>query len=231
VRPGAGAPDQMAADRPDAEDREPSHSGAAADRRPRALPERRARRRAAASPVREQIMAATLAAVGERGYRRTRVADVLARYGGYRVQFYENFTGLEESYAEAHAAHAELLADRLLRAGAAAPSWREGLLGALEELGEFACEDPLLARGLVVEVQVAAGPPLAGRQKVLERLSRAVDGARRETGSRHSPPPLTAGFMVCAIEARVVSALAGGEPERFAREAPELERLVSSAYF
>jgi AcrR family transcriptional regulator len=181
--------------------------------------------------LRERIMEATLVVAGELGYRHSTVAAVLGRYSGYRLQFYRQFGSLGEAYELAHATHCERLATRLLETGAAGSSWRAGLRAALAELGRFVREQPELARGLLIEVHVAGGPALERRKEVLERLSRAVDSARRETESRHSPPPLTARFMVSAIESAVVRALARGEPERFERAIPELEQLVSSPYF
>jgi AcrR family transcriptional regulator len=195
------------------------------------LAEQREQARGGSSALREEIMAATLASCGERGYRRTRVADVFGRYGGYRLQFYQHFSSLRECYEEAHATHLARLEARLLAAAAAAAGWRAGLRAALGELAAFAAEDPALARGLLVEAHVAAGAAIAQRQEVLERLSRAIDSARRDTGSRHSPPPLTASFMVSAIEAAVVRALMKRRTEELARALPELEFLVSSAYF
>ncbi len=181
--------------------------------------------------LRERIMAAALSTSGELGFRRMTVRAVIERYDGYRLQFYTHYASAAECYAVAHAVHLERLERRLLDAGAAAESWRAGLRAALTELAGFARSDPALARGLLLEVHVAGEPALVRRQEALERLSRALDSARRETGSRHSPPPLTAPFMVSAIESAVVRALASREPERFARSIPELERLVSAAYF
>jgi AcrR family transcriptional regulator len=176
-------------------------------------------------------MEATLVASGELGYRRVTVAAVLEGCGGYRSQFYQQFASLGEAYVIAHATHLERLATRLLRAGAAGPSWRAGLRAGLEELGAFATEQPALGRGLLLEVHVAGTPATGQRQEVLERLSRALDSARRETRSRHSPPPLTAPFMVSAIEWAVARALGKREPEQFEQLIPELELLVLRAYF
>jgi AcrR family transcriptional regulator len=197
----------------------------------RRLAEIRAEQLHADSELREQIMVAALQVSGELGYRKLTVQKVLERYGGHRVQFYSHFANVGACYATAYATHAGRLRDELLKAGAAQPSWRAGLRAALRELAAFACESPLLARGLLIEAHVAGPPTLGHREEVLERLSRALDSARREIGSRHSPPPLTAPFMVSAIDAAVVSALAKGEPQRFAAAAPELEQMISAAYF
>jgi len=132
------------------------------------------------------------------------VQNVLDPYGGYRMQFYRNFESKAACYEAADAAEAERLSEAVLPAGAAAGSWRCGLRAALGELGRYACERPLEGRGLLVEVRVAEGGALAKRKELFDRLSRAVDSARRETKYRHSLPLIAAEFMIRAIEASVV---------------------------
>lgn len=183
--------------------------------------------------LRARIMEAMLCSCGDLGYRNTSVQAVIDRYGGHRVQFYSLFASKAECYAAAYEAHARSLCEELLGAAAAAGgNWRDGLAAALAELARFAAERPALARGLLVQVHVAGEPALRKRGEVIERLARAIDSARRETGSRHSPPPETAMFMVGAIESAVVSALTKGTEASLASEAmPELVRIVSGAYF
>ena len=87
-------------------------------------------------------------------------------------------------------------------------------------------------RGLLVEVHVAGGAALAKRAEVLERLIRAVDGARRELDLGHaSPPPLAAPFMVGAIEASVTRCLLNRRPQEFVEALPELAQMVATPYF
>jgi AcrR family transcriptional regulator len=179
----------------------------------------------------EAVMEAMLIAAGEHGYTRVAVRHVLERYGGNRTQFYELFANKAECYAAAYELEAERLCGDLLVMAATAGGWREGLRAALAELARFAEERPLMAKGLLIEVQVAGGRSLAVREAVMERLSRAIDSARHETSSRHSPPPVTASFMVSAIDSAVVGALARGEPGDFATAVPELAYMVVSAYF
>jgi AcrR family transcriptional regulator len=179
----------------------------------------------------EEIMGAMLLACGELGLRRVTVQDVLERYGGNRPQFYRHFANLGECYAAAYAAEAEHLCAEILRAGAAEPTWRRGLRAALDVLATFAREQPLTARALLIDVHIAGGPAMAKRKEIFERLSNAIDSARRETESRHSPPPLTALFIVSAIEASVVSALLSDEPRRFEEAVPELAQIAAAAYF
>lgn len=212
-------------------------SGASADlKRPAGSPRHelariRALQGERSSDARERIMEGMLAACGELGYRGVAVRDVLERYGGYRLQFYREFGGKAECYAAAYGAEAKRLCGALLGAAAVEPSWRCGLRAALGELARFACERPLVARGLLIEVHVAGGPALEKREEMFERLTRAIDSARRETGSRHSPPPVTAAFMVNAIDAAVCTALEKGAPAEFAAAVPELAQMVVAPYF
>lgn len=189
-------------------------------------------REMAAAQVREQILQAVLRACGELGYQRTTVKDIYQRYGGYRLEFYNHFDNKAECYAVAYEREIELLRRRLMRICETAGDWRGGLRAALAELAAFVEKDRALAAGLLVEAHVAPAPVRAKRTEVLERLTRAVDGARRETSaSRHSPPPITAAFILSAIEESVVSALARRAPQDFAAAVPSLSWLGSCLYF
>jgi AcrR family transcriptional regulator len=181
--------------------------------------------------LRERIMEAAIEACGERGYRDATVQDTIDRYGGHRQQFYKHFSGKAECYAAAYEFEVERLYGALAARAAAQPSWHGGLFAALTGLAELICARPTFARGLLVEVHVAGGSALLKRLEVFERLTRAVDSARHETESRHSPPPVTATFMVGAIEAAVTSALTRADPQDFADAVPELAHMVLAAYF
>lgn len=181
--------------------------------------------------VREQIVEAMLVVCGREGYRQASVREVLEAYGGNRIQFYHHFAGKAECYATAYDEVAGRLCADLLETACRQPTWRAGLGAALARLARFATSSPLLAKGLLAEVHVAGGPALAKREELLARLASAVDSARRASGARYSPPPVTASFMVSAIEASLISALARGNPEQFAAAVPELAHMVVSAYF
>ncbi|HSK50103.1 MAG TPA: hypothetical protein VK889_06360 [Solirubrobacterales bacterium] len=173
-------------------------------------------------------MAATLHVAGERGFQGAHVRHVLQRYGGYRAQFYKHFTCMADCYRQAYAAEADRLCGELLTAGRRHGSWDAGFEAALCELAEFAAERPMVARGLLLEVHTAGEPSLRVRREVFERLSRAIDSARRETGSRHSPPPLTAMFIVHLIDAAMVDSLLREDPARFS---PADITELASAYY
>jgi AcrR family transcriptional regulator len=180
---------------------------------------------------REQIMEAMLALSGEVGYEHATVGRVLELSGGNLGQFYASFDNRSACFVAAHEAELERLYVRMRDAAVAEADWADGLRAALTALFAFAVEQPLIARALFSEVYAAGGPALDKHEEFLERLSRAVDGACRETSeSRHTPPPATASFMVGAIEELVRSRLVSGPPEQLWGALPELMHLVVLPY-
>jgi AcrR family transcriptional regulator len=183
-----------------------------------------------AEKTRRQILEAMLAVCGEKGYRRVAVQDVIDRYGGNRVQFYRHFSSKSDCYAAAYEDQIERLRERVFAVSRAEPAWRLGVRAGLGELASFAEANPPLARGLVVEVHVAGGVALHKRAEVCDRFGRAIDVARRDPAPSHSPPPITARFMVGAIESSLNDALAAGTPQAFSAAVPELTHMVVSTY-
>jgi AcrR family transcriptional regulator len=172
---------------------------------------------------------AVLELSGAVGYGNVTVAAILERSGSNRSRFYTTFGGKEDCYTTAHGEAADRLVSRLLD-GCETRDWRSGMREALVELARFTAEDADLAAGLIAEVHGAGGAALVKRNEVLERLSRAVDGARRDTkGSRHSPPPVTSRFIVEAIESTVIRTLL--ERDRLAEEIPGLLYIAVACYF
>ncbi len=182
--------------------------------------------------VRLRLELAVLEASGESGYRRLPVQSVLDRADASRTRFYREFADKADCYAQAYALVLDRLIGELLAEAAAAPDWRGGLAAALDVLDRLTVTEPLLAKGLLAEVHVAGGAAGEKRKEVFERLSRAIDIARRETSvSRHSPPPITAAFILSAIEAAVVETFVLEDAEDFAVTIPDLIYLAVSFYF
>ncbi len=181
--------------------------------------------------VAERIRDAMLDVCGERGFRQASVQNAIDRYGGNRVQFYRHFGSKAECYESAYATAIDDLCNRLLGAAAAQPSWRLGLRAALRDLSDTVSERPHWARGLLVEAHVAGGANLARRSAALDRLAAAIDSARLVADTSHSPPSLTATFMVGAIESAAMRALSDGRPCDLAEAVPDLARMVVAAYF
>lgn len=172
-----------------------------------------------------------LLTVGTLGYEKATVQEVAERAGISRDQFHRRFGGKDECFGQAYEEAAERLCEDLVEAGRKAPSWRLGFRAALAELLRTAAEQPLLAKALLLEVRAARGHAWVVHQQVVERLIAAVDTARAESGALSSVSPMTAGFMVGAIEESIRRELIAGDPAAVERLLPDLAHLVVLNYF
>lgn len=181
--------------------------------------------------ARERLLEAMLVVSGERGYEQISVQDVIERASASRATFYKNFEDKEDCFAQAYESGSEWLYQRLIGIARRQQTWREGLRAALAELLEFCANRPALARALLVEPHAAGGEAMVQHDLLMERLSRAVDGARREIPSRQAPPPVTAPFMVGAIETLVRTKLMSDEPETAPEMLPGLLHFVVMQFY
>lgn len=182
-------------------------------------------------PARERLLEGMLLASGERGYERIAVKDVIEFAGASRATFYKFFDDKDDCFAQAYQEAVGWLYARLAGIAKRQPSWREGLRAALAELLEFCADQPTMARALLVEVHAAGGAALAEHDVLMERLSHAIDGARREISSRQTPPPVTSTFMVGAIETLVRTKLMSDDPETAPEMLPGLLHFVVMQFF
>jgi AcrR family transcriptional regulator len=182
-------------------------------------------------PARERLLEAILIVSGERGYENIVVQDVIEAGRASRATFYKHFEDKDDCFVRAYHDAAEWIYRRLTGIAKRQPSWRDGLRASLAELLEFCAGQPALARALLVEVHAAGGLALAEHELLMERLSRAIDGARREISSRQAPPPVTASFMVGAIETLVRARLMSDEPETAPEMLPGLLHFVVMQFF
>lgn len=182
-------------------------------------------------PTRERLLEAMLVVSGELGYEQVAVQDAIERGKTSRATFYKHFTSKEDCFALAYHDASEWLYRRLIGAAKRQPGWREGLRAGLAELLEFCANQPAIARALFVEAHAAGGRALVQHDQLMERLSHAIDSARREIPSRQAPPPVTATFMVGAIETLVCAKLMAGEAERAPDMLPGLLYFVVVQYF
>jgi AcrR family transcriptional regulator len=180
--------------------------------------------------ARRLLMQEMLVLSGELGYRAAREDRAHERSALSGLS--EHFQSRDQCFLAAYEAEAERLYAILVRAAAPGPCWRDRVYGALTAFFAYVTDRPPLARALLVEVYVAGGAALLKHDELLECLSRAIDNsACRETPEpRHSPPPVTAQFMVGAIEHTARSFLIAGEVEKVWASLPELMHLVIGPY-
>jgi AcrR family transcriptional regulator len=161
----------------------------------------------------DEVHEAILLAVGELGYAKATVREIVARAGITEDRFQRHFGGKERCFAAAYAGAANRLRDELLEACGEAPGWRAGFEASLAVLLRLVAEQPLLARALLVEVKTARGDAWAKHQEVVERLTAALDAARDQPGARANASPMTAGFVVGAIEESLCIEIAAGRTD------------------
>jgi AcrR family transcriptional regulator len=172
-----------------------------------------------------------LLTVGALGYEKTTVQEVADRAGISRDQFQRRFGGKDECFGQAYEEAADRLCEDLLEAGRGADSWRLGFRAALAELLRTVAEQPLLARALLIEVRAARGTAWAKHQQVVERLIATVDSARQDPDALPSVSPMTAGFMIGAIEESIGLEIGAGRAAEVERLLPDLSHLVVLNYF
>ncbi len=179
---------------------------------------------------RERILESMLVTSGELGYEQVAVRNVIERAQTSRATFYKHFTDREDCFSQAYEDAAGWLYRRLVGAARRQPGWREGLRAGLAELLEFCANQPALAKALVVEVHAAGEQSLAQRRDLMERLSRALDSARREIPTRQAPPPITSEFIVGAIDTLLGAKLLDGDAEHAPEMLPGLLHFVVMQY-
>jgi AcrR family transcriptional regulator len=171
-----------------------------------------------------------LLSVGSRGYEKASVQEVLERSGISRERFQRQFGDKEACFAQAYEMAADRLCAEVLEAGGGT-SWRAGFRAALAHLLRTVAEQPLLAKALVIEVRAARGQAWAKHQQTIERFARAVDSARGEPGARITTTPLTAQFVVGAIEEAISVEIGAGRAATVERLLPDLCHLAVLNFF
>ncbi|HWD56356.1 MAG TPA: TetR/AcrR family transcriptional regulator [Acidimicrobiales bacterium] len=131
---------------------------------------------------RERVFSAIIAAVAEKGYVHTSVADVLSRARVSRLTFYQLFRDKEECFVAAFEARATLLVD-VLRAvlDDVAPVDVGGVLGRVDLILQTYLQalqsEPASARALLIEVYAAGPRALQQRHRALQQFVQVVNEA------------------------------------------------------
>jgi AcrR family transcriptional regulator len=177
------------------------------------------------------LCAATLEVVGRHGIRNTRVHDIVREAGDSRDSFYRHFRGVEHCLIAAYESKAAEVCEATLRGGREGTDWGHGLRQALRVPLNLVAEQPHTAAALIVEGGAAGSPTGPIHNSVLKRLARALESARRQPGSRHTAPPLTADLMVGAINNTLQGLLVKGEHSRAPQLLGGFTYLVMLAFF
>jgi AcrR family transcriptional regulator len=166
---------------------------------------------------RDRLLAAATAAVAEKGYVATSVADILRKAGVSRTTFYEMFRDKQDCFLAALRANAETVAEILDAAVADGPQdplrRLDSVLGVYLDLLHGA---PDLARVFLVDVYAAGPEAIEQRRRSLDRFVDIVAETYRGSHGPLGTEPeqrLAAEVLVGAVSSMVTNAVGAGDVE------------------
>lgn len=172
------------------------------------------------------VLETMLLTAGELGYAKATVREVTSRARISEDRFHRHFGGKEACFARAYGEAADRLEGELLAACEEHANWKRGFEAGLAALLRHVAEQPLQARALLIEVKAARGEAWGKHQQVVERLTAAIDSAREQPGARPNASPMTAGFVIGAIEESLCIEIAAGRAAEVERLLDDLTRLA-----
>lgn len=173
---------------------------------------------------RERILGAMVAAVEERGYGETRVADLVRISGVSRRDFYEHFLNLEECFLAAFDHLVAAAAKEITAAYRQPGAWDERLQAAFRRLIELVMEQPAAARMCLVEVYAVGQAGIARHTQLMRRCERIVRRAAAESPERAQLPPMVIRALVGGLMKVVRSRLRRREEQTLPELLPGLVR-------
>ena len=156
---------------------------------------------------RARMLAAAVDAVGEVGYARMSVAQVVARARGSRKTFYDVFADREACFLAAFEQTFSEATQLAREAYEGESSWREGVRSALSRLLRLVDEQPSRGRLVLVESLAAGSSVLRRRAQMLDEFAQMIDDARSLTDTGCEPPRLTAEGIVGGVVALLYTRL------------------------
>jgi len=176
---------------------------------------------------RRRMLSAAVDVVGQVGYSRMTVAQVIGRARVSRKTFYDVFADREDCFLAVFDQALEQGRRRAREAYAGEPGWAEAIRASLGALLAAMDEQPGLTKLCVVEAQGAGPKALERRQEAFAEMALALDRGRDATGARGDPPALTADALVggvfAVVHARVLN---GGESPLIELLSPLMSMIV-----
>jgi AcrR family transcriptional regulator len=179
---------------------------------------------------RGRIIQSMIEAVAERGYRETRVVDVVEGAGVSRATFYDLFDDLEDCFLASYDFVSARLVDTVATAfnESADSPWAERIRRGMAALLELLADWPEGARFAIVEV-LAAGPnALVRRDAVLRRLTEFIDAGR--TQSSIELPGITSVAIVGGIQELLYSEVIHGATVQLPARLPDITYWITQPF-
>ena len=128
-------------------------------------------RASVAASQRARMLDAVVQAVGDRGYARVTVADVVGVAGVSRRTFYEHFEDRQDCFLTAYRTGVSVVIEQVVAATQRSEEdWRDRLRVGLEAYTAILASEPVFARTLLIDVLGAGQDAVELRQQLYERF-------------------------------------------------------------
>jgi AcrR family transcriptional regulator len=175
----------------------------------------------AARNQRERLFAATVAAVAEKGYEATTVADLVELSGVSRSAFYKHFDDKQACFLAAVEAMVEPTL-RKLGTDESAPPGMERARAAFATLIETIVSQPAAAKMCVVEVYAAGPEGAALVDRMMEASTELAAALLEQVPERQGMPPELVRSIVGGIQKVIHKRLYRGQEEELVELIPQL---------
>ena len=186
-------------------------------------------RRRSPEAHRRRAVAAMAQAVGEQGYARTTVEDILSRAGMSRRTFYQLFSNREECFLATYDAALEKAMEQLALAhGDNGRRWTGQVEVALEALFEYLASEPDLARVWLVEAPSLGPAGIERHERTMTKLAERLAGLRPdgEGAATNGQAAVRFEASVGAVHRVVQARLLAGRADELPELAPHMARVV-----
>jgi AcrR family transcriptional regulator len=171
---------------------------------------------------REQIRAALISLVGERGFGDLTVEALLERAGASRAAFDRDFADLEDCYHRVFAEVGREFMAQMAAVFGAEATWHEQLSAVAYAMLDWLREDPDRARFTFVESLNAGEATQGTRDEYFSWLFALIDQGRREMPDPDSLTPATAAAIGGTIFNQIRAEIEAGRVARLDLLAPKL---------
>ncbi len=180
-----------------------------------------------------RLVEGMVAAVDEKGYAGTTIADIVRHARVSKRTFYEHFADREECFLACYTYGSELALDSVKVAAECDGPWTEQVRAAAQAYLLALQTNPTLTRTLLVEVHAAGPRALALRRTVLQRfadlLRELVEEGRLHHPEVRSLSPAMSIALVGGINELVLHTVEQGHADQLTALAETVANLVQAA--
>jgi AcrR family transcriptional regulator len=177
---------------------------------------------------RERLYAAIVAAVSEKGYEATTVADLVTLSGVSRSDFYKHFASKQACFVAMVEALVEPMVERIREAKVGADE--ERVREVFEDFIGMAVEHAATARVCIVELHAAGADAERAIDRLFDSFEELVLEASKRMGGREEMPPQIVQAVIGGLRKVLHTRLYRGEEHELAGAAPELWEWALSYY-